>query len=62
MPSMTKSAKGKVALYVEVPPAVKAAMERLAEQHNRSVSGEVITALQEYIARHQTTEGGRKEK
>ena len=62
MASMTKSAKGKVALYVEVPPAVKTAIERLAEKHNRSTSGEVITALQEYIARHETAEGKKGEK
>jgi hypothetical protein len=61
MQTMTKKAQGKVALYVEVPPKVKAAMEKLAEQHNRSVAGEVITALQAYIAqqqRRQAEEGG----
>jgi hypothetical protein len=52
MSSMTKSAKGKVVLYVEVPPKVKQEMERLAERHNRRLAGEVTTALQEYIARH----------
>jgi hypothetical protein len=46
---MTKRAKGKTPLYVEVPPDVKAAMEKLAEEHNRSVAGEVVTALQRYI-------------
>ena len=51
MPTMTKQAKGKVTLYCEVPPQVKKAMEGLAGEHNRSLSGEVITALQEYIAR-----------
>jgi hypothetical protein len=50
MLDMTKKTRGRVALYVEVPPAVKEAMERLAEAHNRSVAGEVITALQRYIA------------
>ena len=58
MSTMAKSAKGKVALYCEVPPKVKAEMERLAERHNRSLSGEVITALQEYIARQQAAGEG----
>ena len=61
MPGMTKSAKGKVAMYVEVPPDVKAAMDELARRHNRSMSGEVITALQQYIAREQAEEAEEKE-
>jgi hypothetical protein len=44
------------AVRTEVPPKVKAEMERLAERHNRSLSGEVITALQEYIARQHRAE------
>jgi hypothetical protein len=59
MKTMTKSAKGKVVLYVEVPPDVKAEMERLAELHNRRLAGEVTTALQEYIARHRAAEEDR---
>ena len=59
MPTMTKQAKGKVTLYCEVPPQVKKAMEGLAGEHNRSLSGEVITALQEYIARqHKAAQAG----
>ena len=50
MPEMTKRAKDKVTLYAEVPPSVKADMEELAEQNNRSLAGEVVTALQRYIA------------
>jgi hypothetical protein len=34
------------------PPAVQKELERLTEKHNRSVSVEVITTLQQYIARH----------
>jgi hypothetical protein len=61
MATMTKSAKGKVALFTEVPPQLKAEMERLAELHNRSVTGEVITALQEYIARHRAAEDAERQ-
>ena len=51
---MTKQAKGKITLYVEVPPTVKAAMEKLAVEHNRSLAGEATTAVQRYIAQEQT--------
>jgi len=34
------------------PPSVIAAMRRLAEAHNRSLTGEVVWALREYIERH----------
>jgi predicted transcriptional regulator len=51
MDAMTKRAKDRVTMYVEVPPAIKAAMEKLAEEHHRSLAGEVITALEQYIAR-----------
>jgi predicted transcriptional regulator len=53
MDSMTKRTKGRVAMYTEVPPQLKAAMEKLAEEHNRSLAGEVITALQQYVQREQ---------
>jgi hypothetical protein len=56
MASMTKSAKGKVILFTEVMPEVKEEMERLAKLHDRSVTGEVVTALKEYIARHRAAE------
>jgi hypothetical protein len=56
---MARPAKNKVALYCDVPAKVKTEMERLAERHNRSLAGEVITALQEYIARqHKAAQAG----
>ena len=45
--------KNRTALYVEVPPQPKQAMERLAEQHHRSLAGECITALEQYVQREQ---------
>jgi hypothetical protein len=49
----------KAVIYVEVPPALKGRMEELAAAHNRKLTGEVITALQEYIRRHER-EGGQQ--
>ena len=46
----TKKTKGRVPMFTEVPPALKQEMERLADEHNRSLAGEVITALQRYVA------------
>jgi hypothetical protein len=40
----------KVTLYVEVPPEIKAEMERLAQVTRRSLTNEVIIALEQYIA------------
>jgi predicted transcriptional regulator len=57
---MTKSAKGKVVLYVEVLPEIKDELARLAEEHDRSVAGEVTTALKEYIARQRAEKAARK--
>jgi hypothetical protein len=42
----------KAVIYVEVPPGLKEDMERLAAAHNRKLTGEVIQALQEYLAKH----------
>ena len=53
---------GKRTFYVELPPHqehLKADMEVLARLHNRKLTGEVITALQEYIRRHER-EGGQQ--
>jgi hypothetical protein len=60
---VSKKAKDKVALYVEIPPDLKAAIEKLADEHNRKLSGEVVTALQRYVAqeeaRRQSEKGGK---
>jgi hypothetical protein len=50
MAKKTKKTKDRVPMFTEVPPALKQEMERLAEEHNRSLAGEVITALQRYVA------------
>ena len=47
---MTKKAKDKATLYVEIPAGVKKAMERLAEADRRSLAGEVTVALERFIA------------
>jgi predicted transcriptional regulator len=52
--------EGKETLYVELPEELrlKERMEALADAHRRSMSGEVIVALEEYLARHETKEEG----
>lgn len=42
----------KVVLYTEVPPYIKEQMEELAAEHDRKLTGEVIQALKEYLAKH----------
>jgi hypothetical protein len=37
---------------IRFPVAVLTALRKLAKQHERSLNGEVIWALREYIARH----------
>jgi hypothetical protein len=37
-------------IYVEVPPWIKRAMEELAAEHDRKLTGEVTLALKRYIA------------
>jgi hypothetical protein len=46
----TERAKGKAVIYVEVDTVIKAAMEQLAAQHDRKLTGEVVVALKQYIA------------
>ena len=48
----------KVALYLEIPPDIKAAMEEAAAEDRRSLTAEVTIALEEFLARRQ--EGGGK--
>jgi hypothetical protein len=48
----------KAVIYVEVPLALKERMEGLAKDHERKLTGEVIVALREYVARHE--EGGER--
>jgi len=59
MPSMTKPAKGRVVLYLEVPEPLKKQLERLAEEDLRSLNAECIVALREFVARRTARgEGG----
>jgi hypothetical protein len=40
-------------IYLEAPLSLKEKMDIIARQHNRSLTGECIQALQEYAARHE---------
>lgn len=42
-----------VKITLRVPPEVAEAMKRLAREHARSLNGELLWALQEYMARQQ---------
>lgn len=42
-----------VSTNVRYPKEIAAAMKRLAEKHHRSINGEIIQALQEYIQRQE---------
>lgn len=54
-----KKADVKAVLYIEVPQGLKEKIEALAERHHRKISGEVIHALEQYIAR-ETEENPKK--
>jgi hypothetical protein len=41
----------KVVIYLEVDPYLKTQLERFAKLHNRKLTGECVTALQEYLAK-----------
>jgi predicted transcriptional regulator len=40
-----------VKITLRVPPEVAETMKRLAREHDRSLNGELVRALREYIAR-----------
>jgi hypothetical protein len=48
---------GKVVIFIEAPAGLKEDMERLATEHNRSLTGECVTALQEWVRRHPSHNG-----
>jgi hypothetical protein len=56
MSVMSKPAKGKSVLYIEIPTPLKQKLQRLAEEDERSLTGEVIIALKEFVARHTAAE------
>lgn len=45
-----------VSTNVRYPKEIAEAIKRLAEKHHRSINGEIIQALQEYIQRHKKEE------
>ena len=50
-------------LYVEVPPELKAKMQAIADRHRRSLTAELIVALEAYTAEEPAPEvAGRKAK
>jgi hypothetical protein len=51
---------GKVVVYVEVAPWVKQALEALAVEHHRSLTGEATVAFEQYIEAHKKEKGGAK--
>jgi hypothetical protein len=56
-------AQAKPVIYVELAPHleyIKTRLEGLARAHNRKLSGEVVQALQEYLARHPEGEDERE--
>jgi hypothetical protein len=42
----------KAVLYIEVPPWIKEAMEEIAAENDRKLTGEVIQALKAHLERH----------
>lgn len=50
--SRTEDRPAKTVLYVEVPLAIKEAMERLRKRHDRTLTGEVIQALKKHLSEH----------
>jgi hypothetical protein len=55
LPDVAKKSKKqpepeKVVLYVEVDRRIKELMEEAAKEHNRRLTGEVVQALQDYLA------------
>jgi hypothetical protein len=58
MPKKSKKPGEKSVIYVEAPLWLKQRMEALAEKHERRLTGEVIVALKEYVAREEAKEEG----
>jgi hypothetical protein len=50
----------KVVIYIEVAPWIKQAMEEIAAEHDRSLTGEATVALKQYIEAHKREKGGAK--
>jgi hypothetical protein len=50
----------KVVIFVEVAPWIKQAMEEIATEHERSLTGEATVAFKQYIEAHKKEKGGAK--
>ncbi len=59
MPKKSKKPGEKSVIYIEAPLWLKKAMEALAEEHDRRLTGECIQAMKEYVARHETPAEGK---
>ncbi len=46
----TQQAETKIT--IRIPAEIAAALRRLAKQHDRSLNGEIVRALREYIEKH----------
>ena len=46
-----------VKLTIRIPAAIAAQLRQLAKQHDRSLNGEIVRALREYVGKHQETQG-----
>ena len=49
----------KAVLHVEIPAQLKADIEALAESNQRKITGEVILALREHLAKHAEQKEGK---
>jgi hypothetical protein len=47
----------KVVIYVEVAPWIKQAMEEIATEHDRSLTGEATVAFKQYIEAYKKDKG-----
>jgi hypothetical protein len=52
MSVMSKPREGKSILYLEIATPLKRQLQLLAEADERSLTGEVVFALKEFVARH----------
>jgi predicted transcriptional regulator len=47
------TSKDETHITVRIPAEVAEAMRRLAKQHDRSLNGEIVRAMREFIEKHQ---------
>jgi len=49
---------GKEVMFIQVAPWIKQAMEEIATEHERSLTGEATVALKQYIEAYRKEKGG----